>query len=186
MGCHRARARRGRAAGDASQGRHPRDRPPFRARTRALLPLSDVRSPAHRPRARVAPAGAAAGAGGGRVGGRRCCPTTSSSARPTRSVRSSTTPSRRSPELTVDSVLRGARRMLCVGAGGGGDVVGALAVAEQARGLGTPSVLGGVTWERTPIDPLPGPRRLDELDRAHRLNGGTALAGPYARGPGGF
>jgi len=76
--------------------------------------------------------------------------------------------------------------MLCLGAGGGGDVVGALAVAEQARALGTPSVLGGVTWERTPIDPLPGPRRLDELDGARRLNGATALAGPDTRGPGGF
>jgi hypothetical protein len=76
--------------------------------------------------------------------------------------------------------------VLCVGAGGGGDVVGALVVAEHARTLGTPSVLGGVTWERLPIDPLPGPRGLAELEGARDLNGATALAGPGTRGPGGF
>jgi hypothetical protein len=47
-------------------------------------------------------------------------------------------------------------------------------------------VLGGVTWERRPIDPLPGPRRLDELEGARRLNGATALSGPDTHGPGGF
>src|SRR2546429_6992066 len=110
---------------------------------------------------------------------------TSSSAPPKRSGRSSTTPSRPSPELRADSFLRDARRVLCVGAGGGGDVVGALVVAERARSLGTPSVLGGVTWERLPIDPLPGPRALAELEGARGLNGATALAGPATRGPGG-
>jgi len=64
--------------------------------------------------------------------------------------------------------------------------VGALVVAEHARALGTPSVLGGVTWERRPIDPLPGPRGLAELQGARELNGATALAGPATRGPGGF
>ena len=76
--------------------------------------------------------------------------------------------------------------MLCVGAGGGGDVVGALAVGEQARALGTPYAVGGVTWERSPIDPLPGPRRLDEVQDARPLNHAAAMAGPQTRGPGGF
>src|SRR3954468_23325533 len=47
--------------------------------------------------------------------------------------------------------------------GGGGDVVGALAITELLDGLGTEWVLGGVAWERTPIDPRPGPRALDEI-----------------------
>lgn len=76
--------------------------------------------------------------------------------------------------------------MLSIGAGGGGDVVGALVVAGHARALGTPSVLGGVTWERRPIDPLPGPRALAELEGARELNLATALVGPATRGPGGF
>ena len=65
-------------------------------------------------------------------------------------------------------------------------MVGALAVAEHARALGTPSVLGGVSWERRPIDPLPGPRRLDEVEGARQLNDATALVGPGTHGPGGF
>ena len=84
------------------------------------------------------------------------------------------------------SALGSAERVLAVGIGGGGDVVGALVVAELAALLGTPAVVGGLTWERVPVDPLPGPRRIDELRRARRLNDATALAGPDTTGPGGF
>jgi len=77
--------------------------------------------------------------------------------------------------------------VLCVGIGGGGDVVGALAAADLAERLGTPAIVGGITWERRPIDPLPGPRTLDEADGlAERLNEAVALAGPETSGPGGF
>jgi hypothetical protein len=84
------------------------------------------------------------------------------------------------------AALGSAERVLAVGIGGGGDVVGALAVAELARALGTPAVVGGLTWERRPIDPLPGPRRIDELRDARPLNAATALAGPDTTGTGGF
>lgn len=82
--------------------------------------------------------------------------------------------------------LADASRVLCVGIGGGGDVVGALGLAALARDLGTPTVVGGLTWERRPIDPLPGPRHLDEVHGADRLNDAVALAGPGTTGPGGF
>ncbi|HEX2084344.1 MAG TPA: DUF1152 domain-containing protein [Solirubrobacteraceae bacterium] len=74
--------------------------------------------------------------------------------------------------------LHGAKRVLSVGIGGGGDVVGALATAEYARTLGAEAVVGGLTWERRPIDPEPGPRRLDEIAGADVLNECVALAGP--------
>jgi hypothetical protein len=74
--------------------------------------------------------------------------------------------------------LQDAHRVLCLGIGGGGDVVGALAAAEYARGLGAGTVVGGLTWERRPIDPEPGPRRLAEIERAEPLNDVVALAGP--------
>ncbi len=80
-------------------------------------------------------------------------------------------------------MLPGAGRVLAVGAGGGGDVVGALAAAEHARALGRDTVVGGLTWERRPIDPAPGPRRLDEVTGAERLNETVALAGPQTAGP---
>jgi hypothetical protein len=77
--------------------------------------------------------------------------------------------------------------VLCVGIGGGGDVVGALAPADLAQRFGTSSVLGGITWERRPIDPLPGPRTLDELEGlGERLNDAVGLATPETSGPGGF
>jgi hypothetical protein len=64
--------------------------------------------------------------------------------------------------------------------------VGASAVAEEALAAGLTANVGGVTWERRPIDPLPGPRRLDEIEGAEPLVAGAALAGPETSGPGGF
>ena len=65
--------------------------------------------------------------------------------------------------------------------------MGALAAADLAERLGTPAIVGGITWERRPIDPLPGARTLDEIeDLAERLNDAVALAGPNTCGPGGF
>jgi hypothetical protein len=79
-----------------------------------------------------------------------------------------------------------AHGVLAVGIGGGGDVVGALAVADLAAAAGLTARVGGVTWERRPIDPLPGPRRLEEIDGAEPLAEGVVLAGQGTRGPGGF
>jgi hypothetical protein len=63
-----------------------------------------------------------------------------------------------------------------LGIGGGGDVVGALAAGELCRRLGTARVMGGVTWERLPIDPRPGPRSADEIVGARTLADGVLLA----------
>ena len=64
----------------------------------------------------------------------------------------------------ADAKLAFARRPLVIGIGGGGDVAGALAVAELSRLYhGGDPIVGGVTWERRPIDPEPGPRRADEV-----------------------
>ncbi len=77
--------------------------------------------------------------------------------------------------------------MLCLGIGGGGDVVGALATADLAERLGTPAVVGGITWERSVVDPAPGPRTLDEATGlGERLDDVVAIATAETRGPGGF
>ena len=80
----------------------------------------------------------------------------------------------------------GARAVLTIGIGGGGDVVGALGVALDARERGLRARVGGVTWERRVVDPIPGPRRIDEIENAEPLNEAAVLAGPETRGPGGF
>jgi len=72
-----------------------------------------------------------------------------------------------------------------LGIGGGGDVVGALASAILCRDRGLPAVVGGVTWERLPVDPLPGPRRVDEISGAEPLADAVLLAGPETRTAGG-
>ena len=68
--------------------------------------------------------------------------------------------------------------MLVLGIGGGGDVIGALAVARRCEQLGAEFVLGGVAWERFARDPRPGPRALSEIRGAERLGRHAALAAP--------
>ncbi|MGI9019315.1 MAG: DUF1152 domain-containing protein [Solirubrobacterales bacterium] len=65
-----------------------------------------------------------------------------------------------------------------LGAGGGGDVVGALAIARLCEALGTPFVLGGVAWERMVVDPRPGPRGMAEIAGGRALGDHALLAGP--------
>jgi hypothetical protein len=70
----------------------------------------------------------------------------------------------------ADALLAAARRPLVLGIGGGGDVVGALATAETARLYhGASPVVGGVAWERRPIDPQPGPRPVAEIEGGRPL-----------------
>ena len=83
----------------------------------------------------------------------------------------------------ANALFSAAARALVLGIGGGGDVVGALAVARQIERLGTPTEVGGVSWERFSVDPHPGPRRLDELSGIARIAPAAALAGPGASTP---
>jgi hypothetical protein len=59
-------------------------------------------------------------------------------------------------------------------------------VAELARSFGSEPIVGGVTWERRVVDPVAGPRRLDEITGIDRRNTSVAIAAPDAAGPGGF
>lgn len=81
------------------------------------------------------------------------------------------------------AIIGRAERALVLGIGGGGDVVGALAVARMCESLGTPFVLGGVAWERMPIDPHPGPRPLSEIRGGRPLGDAAVLAGPETATP---
>ena len=91
------------------------------------------------------------------------------------------TPSRDPAPADADALLSSARRPLVLGIGGGGDVVGALATAELCRAHGAEPVVGGVTWERRPIDPVPGPRAEAEIEGARRLAPGVLAASGSTR-----
>ena len=60
-------------------------------------------------------------------------------------------------------------------------MVGALATAEACRVHGAEPVVGGVTWERRPIDPQPGPRAESEIEGGRRLAPGVLAASAGTR-----
>jgi hypothetical protein len=74
--------------------------------------------------------------------------------------------------------VRRARRALVLGIGGGGDVIGSLAIGRRCEQLGTPFALGGVAWERFARDPRPGPRPLAEISGGETIGAHAMLAGP--------
>lgn len=78
-----------------------------------------------------------------------------------------------SAPASLEDLLRASTRVLVVGVGGGGDVVGALATARFLEFLGLQFTLGGVSWERAEYDPVPGPRKLAEVRNVRVLH-------PYA------
>lgn len=82
---------------------------------------------------------------------------------------------------SLEDLIRSASRALVVGVGGGGDVVGALASARFLEFCGLEFRLGGLSWERSVIDPLPGPRSLSEVQDVRILHTYTWLANRNSR-----
>ena len=78
-----------------------------------------------------------------------------------------------SATISLEDLLCASSRALVVGVGGGGDVVGALATARFLEFLKLEFILGGVSWERSEYDPVPGPRKLSEVRNVRVLH-------PYA------
>ncbi|PHQ38973.1 hypothetical protein DJ69_08710 [Halorubrum persicum] len=66
-------------------------------------------------------------------------------------------------------------RALVFGIGGGGDVVGTLPTVRLLEQHGVKTVIGGLAWERSIVDPQPGPRSLDELDGVDCVSESLAL-----------
>ena len=72
--------------------------------------------------------------------------------------------------FSLETLIRSASRALVIGVGGGGDVVGALATARFLEFCGLKFHLGGLSWERSVYDPIPGPRSLDEVEQVRALH----------------
>lgn len=72
--------------------------------------------------------------------------------------------------VTLEKILTEAERAIVIGIGGGGDVVGTLPTANLLKICGVESVIGGISWERSVFDPVPGPRKYDEVRNAERIN----------------
>lgn len=85
------------------------------------------------------------------------------------------------PSVSLEEMIRSSSRALVIGVGGGGDVVGALATARFLEFCGLEFTLGGLSWERSIIDPLPGPRSLNEVQEVRPLHRYAWLANPKSR-----
>src|SRR6266508_1402733 len=75
-----------------------------------------------------------------------------------------------SPPPSLEDLIRASSHALVIGVGGGGDVVGALAVARFLEFCGLKFALGGLSWERNVYDPIPGPRQLSEVRNVRVLH----------------
>jgi hypothetical protein len=82
---------------------------------------------------------------------------------------------------SLETLIRSSSRALVVGVGGGGDVVGALATARFLEFCGLKFNLGGLSWERSVYDPIPGPRRLDEVVEVRAFHQYAWLAGAESK-----
>jgi hypothetical protein len=85
-----------------------------------------------------------------------------------------------SPQSLEDQIKSSARALV-IGVGGGGDVVGALAVGRFLEFCDVEFILGGLSWERSVIDPLPGPRMLSEVENVRVLHPYAWMANPQSR-----
>ena len=85
-----------------------------------------------------------------------------------------------SPE-SLEDLIHASSRALVIGVGGGGDVVGALAAARFLEFCGLAFVLGGLSWERSVFDPVPGPRILSEVENVRALHPRVWMANPKSQ-----
>lgn len=75
-----------------------------------------------------------------------------------------------SVDSRIEDILSETKKAMIIGIGGGGDIVGTLPTANLLKICGIESVLGGLSWERSVFDPLPGPRKFEEVRNAEKIN----------------
>jgi len=66
-------------------------------------------------------------------------------------------------------------RALVFGIGGGGDIVGSVPTARLLELHGVDVILGGIAFDRLPVDPMPGPRNLDDFEGIEKVSQSVAL-----------
>jgi len=68
------------------------------------------------------------------------------------------------------------KRILVFGAGGGGDSIGSLHVYQRVKESGEEPLLGAIVWERSVVDPVPGPIPLEAMINIDPIGWSAALA----------
>lgn len=82
---------------------------------------------------------------------------------------------------TLEDLIGASTRALVIGVGGGGDVVGALAAARFLQFCGLGFVIGGLSWERYVFDPVPGPRKLSDVENVRPIHEYAWMANAESR-----
>ncbi len=72
--------------------------------------------------------------------------------------------------MRIIDLLRGVRRALLIGIGGGGDIVSTIPVSMFFEKFDVECIHAGVVWERISRDPKPGPRSIEEISGCRRIN----------------
>jgi hypothetical protein len=71
---------------------------------------------------------------------------------------------------SLENILKKSKRAIIIGIGGGGDIVGTIPTARLLDIFGIDCILGGLPWERSVFDPIPGPRVFSEIKNLRPLN----------------
>ena len=71
---------------------------------------------------------------------------------------------------SLENIIKNANKALLIGIGGGGDIVGTIPTACLLEMFGVECIYGGLAWERSVLDPVPGPRTYEETKNARKLN----------------
>lgn len=71
---------------------------------------------------------------------------------------------------SLRDIIKNSHKALLIGIGGGGDIVGTIPTADLLEMFGVECVFGGLSWERSVFDPVPGPRAFDEIQNIRKCN----------------
>jgi len=75
-----------------------------------------------------------------------------------------------SAQKSFKEIIKNSKKALLIGIGGGGDIVGTIPTADLLGMFGVKCVFGGLPWERSVFDPVPGPRKFEETKNVRKLN----------------
>ena len=71
---------------------------------------------------------------------------------------------------SLEKILQSCNKAIVIGIGGGGDIVGTIPTAKLLELFDIGYVLGGLPWERSVFDSVPGPRKFNEISNCNKLN----------------
>ncbi len=71
---------------------------------------------------------------------------------------------------SLKEIIQNSHKALLIGIGGGGDIVGTIPTADLLGMFNIECIYGGLSWERSVFDPVPGPRAFEETKKVRKCN----------------